>query len=111
IGSASRDRFMIAMKRAIDPVGEARDDYQIFSGLAERLGTKEVFTEGRSSAAWLRHLYDASIVRARKFDINLPSFEAFWSEGYIEMPPPDEPTVMLKRFREDPQANPLPTPS
>jgi biotin/methionine sulfoxide reductase len=111
IGSASRDRHMIAMKRALDPVGEARDDYQIFSGLAERLGTKEVFTEGRSSAAWLRHLYDAASVRARKFDLNLPSFEAFWSEGYIEMPPPDEPTVLLKRFREDPEANPLPTPS
>ena len=111
IGSTSRDRFMIAMKRALDPVGESRDDYEIFTGLAERLGVKEKFTEGRSSAAWLRHLYDTAAERARKFDLQLPSFEAFWSEGYIEMPPPDEPPVMLKQYREDPEKNALPTPS
>jgi biotin/methionine sulfoxide reductase len=103
---------MIAMKRAIDPVGEARDDYDIFSALAERLGTKEEFTEGRSSAAWLRHLYDEARGRAlHGFGLSLPPFEAFWSEGFIELPAPDEPAVMLKAFRDDPDANPLPTPS
>jgi biotin/methionine sulfoxide reductase len=111
IGSASRDRFMIAMKRAIDPVGEARDDYAIFSVLAEKLGSKQQFTEGRSAAAWLRHMYDVARERAKKFDLELPSFEAFWSEGLIEMPPPEEPAVMLKAYREAPEANPLPTPS
>ena len=111
IGSTSRDRFMIAMKRAIDPVGEARDDYEIFSALAERLGVKAAYTEGRTSSAWLRHLYDESCERARRFGLRLPSFEAFWSEGYVEMPPPDEPPVMLKAYRADPVANSLPTPS
>jgi biotin/methionine sulfoxide reductase len=111
IGSAARDRFMIAMKRAIDPVGNARDDYEIFSALAERLGAKDAFTEGRSAAAWLRHLYDEARVRGRKFGLNLPSFEAFWSEGYLEMPAPEEPQVMLSAFRADPQTNRLPTPS
>lgn len=111
IGSTSRDRFMIAMKRAIDPVGESRDDYEIFTALADRLGVKAKFTESRSSAAWLRHLYDGARERAGKFDLQLPSFEAFWSEGYVEMPPPDEPPVMLKSYREDPDANKLPTPS
>ena len=111
IGSSSRDRFMIAMKRAIDPVAQARNDYDIFTALAEKLGIKEKFTEGRNEMAWLRHLYDESAVRARKFDIELPSFEAFWSEGLAEMPPPKEPPVMMKKFRADPVANRLPTPS
>jgi biotin/methionine sulfoxide reductase len=111
IGSASRDRYMIAMKRAIDPVGESRDDYDIFSALAERLGSSGMFTEGRSSAAWLRHLYETGVERARRFDITLPSFEAFWAEGCIELPPPDEPPVMLKAYVEDPRKNALPTPS
>jgi biotin/methionine sulfoxide reductase len=111
IGSASRDRFMIAMKRALDPVGEARDDYEIFSALSEKLGTKGVFTEGRSSAAWLRHLYDISREHAGRSDLQLPPFEAFWAEGSFEMPPPDEPAVMLKDYRDDPVANALPTPS
>jgi biotin/methionine sulfoxide reductase len=111
IGSSSRDRHMIAMKRAIDPVGEARSDYAIFSALSERLGTKDKFTEGRNEQAWLRHLYDESVVRARKFDITLPPFEAFWAEGFVEVPPPDEPPVMMKNFRNDPVAHKLPTPS
>jgi biotin/methionine sulfoxide reductase len=111
IGSAGRDRFMIAMKRAIDPVGDARDDYEIFSALAERLGVAERFTEGRNAAAWLRHLYDEARARARKFDIELPGFEAFWAEGYVEMPAPAQPRVMLGSYRADPAANPLPTPS
>jgi biotin/methionine sulfoxide reductase len=111
IGSSSRDRFIIAMKRAIDPVAEAWDDYGIFSALAERLGAKDLFTEGRTASGWLRHLYDLARERARKVDIDLPAFEAFWSEGYVEMPPPDEPPVMLKAFRADPAANKLPTPS
>jgi biotin/methionine sulfoxide reductase len=111
IGSTGRDRFMIAMKRAIDPVGEARDDYEIFSALAERLGVKERFTEGRRASAWLRHLYDEARVQARKFDLELPAFEAFWAEGYLEMPPPDAPPVMLGAYRADPLANRLPTPS
>jgi biotin/methionine sulfoxide reductase len=92
-------------------VADARNDYEIFTALSERLGTKEKFTEGRGEAAWLRHLYDEAVERARRFDISLPSFEAFWSEGVIEVPAPDEPPVMLKKFRDDPLANKLPTPS
>ncbi len=111
IGCSARDRYIIAMKRAIDPVGEARDDYDIFSALAARLGAGEKFTEGRTAAAWQRHLYDVSRERARKFDLELPAFEAFWSEGYVEMPPPNEAPVMLKAFREDPSMHKLPTPS
>ena len=111
IGSSNRDRHMIAMKRAIDPVAESRSDYDIFTALSEKLGAKEKFTEGRNEAAWLRHLYEESAVRARKFDIDLPSFEAFWSEGLVEIPAPLEPPVMLKQFRADPVANKLPTPS
>ena len=111
IGSSSRDRHIIAMKRVIAPVAEARNDYDIFSGLSERLGVKEKFTEGRNEAAWLRHLYDESAKRARLFDITLPSFEAFWAEGLLEVPPPQEPPVMMKRFRADPVAHKLPTPS
>ncbi|WP_164705036.1 molybdopterin-dependent oxidoreductase, partial [Pseudomonas viridiflava] len=58
IGSSASDRFMIAMQQAIEPVGESRDDYAIFSGLAERMGLAETFTEGRDAQTWLRFIYD-----------------------------------------------------
>lgn len=111
IGSATRDRYMVAMKRAIDPVGEARDDYAIFSALSERLGSHAAYTEGRDATQWLRELYERSRPRATGFGIELPAFDEFWSRGLLEMPAPVHPAVFLEEFRADPKANPLPTPS
>lgn len=111
IGSASRDRFMIAMKQAIEPVGEARDDYAIFSELSTRLGAQHAYTEGRDTMQWLRHLYQAARERARPFDIALPEFEEFWAAGSLEMAAPAREAVLLGAFRADPDASPLKTPS
>jgi biotin/methionine sulfoxide reductase len=111
IGSAASDRFMIAMHQAIEPVGEARDDYAIFAELSRRLGCESVFTEGRDAGQWLRLLYEESRPRARNFAIELAEFEQFWHDGLIEVDYPPEETVLLKAFREDPLANPLQTPS
>ncbi|MDO8301204.1 molybdopterin-dependent oxidoreductase [Lacisediminimonas sp.] len=111
IGSTSRDSCIVAMKRAIDPVGESRDDYAIFTALSQRLGTAAAYTEGRDTMGWLRHLYDASVVSGRSFGIDLPAFDAFWETGLVDMPPPARPTVMLAGFRADPVAHALPTPS
>ena len=111
IGSASRDRFMIAMKQAIAPVGEARDDYAIFSELSARLGVQHAYTEGRQTMQWLRHLYQAAQQRARAFDIVLPGFDEFWEAGYLEMAAPAEEAVLLGAFRAEPDAHPLKTPS
>jgi biotin/methionine sulfoxide reductase len=47
------------MHQAIDPVGEAHNDFAIFRDLARRLGCEDAFAEGRDETAWLRHLYDA----------------------------------------------------
>ncbi|WP_397452589.1 molybdopterin guanine dinucleotide-containing S/N-oxide reductase [Pseudomonas sp. NA-150] len=111
IGSASSDRFMIAMHKAIEPVGQSRDDYRIFAELAERLGQGAAFTEGRDVSAWLRHIYDESRGRASEHGVELPEFDRFWREGVFEVAFPAEETVLLKGFRDDPLANPLPTPS
>ena len=111
IGSASLDRHMIAMKRAIDPVGEARDDYDIFSGIAERLGFAAKFREGRTAEEWLEFLYEDARPRAEAFGIELPPFSSFWQTGSIELPRPTADTIMLEAFREDPRARPLATPS
>ena len=51
IGASQTDPLMVAMHRIAEPFGEARDDYAIFADLAERLGAREAFTEGRTRAA------------------------------------------------------------
>lgn len=110
IGASTRSLDLTAMKQAIDPVGDARSDYEIFSALAERLGVGEVFTEGRDEMAWLRHIYGVGREGAAAQGTQLPSFDDFWSAGGWTAPPRMS-HVPLADFRADPQGRPLATPS
>ena len=58
LGGAPTDSHVFAIQQALAPVGGARNDYEIFGGLADRLGVGEVFSEGRSADQWVRHLYE-----------------------------------------------------
>ncbi len=111
IGASSRDRFVIAMKQAIAPVGGAWNDFDIFNALAERMGVAEAFSCGRDELGWLRHLYDQACERVTDSGLNLPDFDTFWAEGYVETPMPEEAYNVFAGFRADPVANRLPTPS
>ena len=114
-----RDDFMatslsghaVALKKAVDPVGEARDDYAIFSGIAERLGVAEAFTEGRDEMGWLNHLWDVSRQRGGKAGFEIPDFETFWEREILELPGGPVERVFAADFRADPDAHPLTTPS
>ena len=111
IGAGARDRFIIAMKQAIKPVGEARDDFAIFAGVADRLGRRDAFTEGRTAAEFLRHIYEHARERAMTRQMRWPDFDAFWEQGYLEVPERPEPHVFLDAFRRDPARHRLATPS
>lgn len=111
LGASSRDRFIMAMHQAVPPVGEARNDHDIFADLAGRLGFRERFTEGRNEMEWLEHLYNVARQLAARKKVELPSFEAFWKEGHVEVARPTEPYTMFGDFRADPENRPLNTPS
>ena len=111
IGGSSEDAHVFAMQRVLDPHGQARDDYAIFAGLAERLGVGEQFTAGRSPRQWLAHLYDGLARQLRAVGETAPTFEAFWEAGELILPTSSDPEAWIRRFREDPAANALPTPS
>ena len=111
IGSAGDDAFLVAMKAAISPVGEARDDYSIFGDLATRLGTEHAFTQGRTVRDWLSLLYEDSRAAARAKSIELPEFESFWASDYAELPPGQTERTLFAAFRADPAKAPLATPS
>ena len=111
IGATARDRFILAMEQTIAPIGEARHDYDIFCGLARRLGTEAEFTEGRDEADWLRHIYDRVRQSAAERDVTMPSFDTFWNDGHVEIPYPDEPFVMFADYRADPELFRMATPS
>jgi hypothetical protein len=111
IGGTQTDPLMIAMHRLAEPFGEARDDYAIFTELAERLGCAEAFTEGRSVRQWLQHLYSVTQdgLAARGFEA--PDFDSFWQRGELLLPQRPHDGGILRVFRGNPEATPLPTPS
>ena len=111
IGASPTDPLMIAMHKVAEPYGEARDDYAIFSDLAERLGAAEAFTEGRSAEEWLRQLYGRTQEALAARGLPAPDFESFWKQGEIVLPQDEDDGGILRAFRQDPAANPLPTPS
>ena len=97
-----RDRFIAAMHRAVPPIGEARNEYDIFTDLAERLGFSEAFTEGRDEMEWLRHMYEVTCRSAADQGVETPGFDEFWRDGYVELPAPGSPPILLEAFRADP---------
>ncbi len=111
IGGTQNDNLLIAMKKLVEPLGEARDDYRIFADLASRLGKEAAFTEGRGVADWLRVLYERTRETLREKTGSAPTFEEFWERGEIELPTRPQNGGPLNRFREDPEGAPLKTPS
>jgi biotin/methionine sulfoxide reductase len=111
IGAAATDPLMVAMHKLAEPFGEARDDYEIFAALSRRLSTEQAFTEGRTAREWLRHLYARTQEALAGKGLPAPSFDEFWEAGEITLPSAPDDGGILRAFREDPDGQPLPTPS
>ena len=111
VGGSSRDPYLLAMHQAIAPVGEARNDFDIFRALADRSGYEAAFTEGRDEMGWCQFLYDRFRTGAERKGVSLPGFQQFWAEGFVQLPPPAREFVLFEEFRADPDKHPLKTPS
>jgi len=111
IGGSSRDPHVFYMPRLVPPVGQARDDFAIFSDLAARVGCEAVFTEDRTEEDWLRHLWAGTQQAAGAQDIAAPDFDTLVAENVWRVPQPERPEVYLEDFRNDPDGHALKTPS
>jgi biotin/methionine sulfoxide reductase len=111
IGGSSGDPLLVAMHRAVPAYEEARDDYTIFSELAQRIGIFETFTEGRSARQWLRHLYEPTRRALLQHGADAPDFDEFWEKGEVTLPTRPWDGGIVRAFRNDPERVPLPTPS
>ena len=111
IALTPKDPYQVAMDQVISPVGDARDDHEIFRGIAAIMGCEDAFTEGRSPQEWQRWIYDRSRQQASRAGVELPSWDEFQQDGWVKVPAPETQTIMMDTFRADPEANPLETPS
>ncbi len=100
--------YVIMTQKAMDPLFECKGTYQICAELAKRLGVEEEYTEGRTEEGWVEYLVE----QTREKNIpDLPSYEELKEMGLYKVQNPEPGVVMLKSFREDPETNPLKTPS
>ena len=105
-----RDPTVVANKKAMKSYKNSKTDFEIFSGLSEKLGFLESFTEDRSELDWIKFIWNNSSKTNQK-NISFPSFEEFWEKGYFELPAPKIEKIMFNDFRKDPINFPLKTPS
>ncbi len=107
-------RFVVAMPQLIESQYESTSDFDIFTGISERLGFKDKFTAGKTEMQWVESIYDEAVSGAKKLGIDMPAFGDFWKgDGYFEFPVPDEAKkyTRFSDYRADPIANALGTPS
>lgn len=99
--------FVIMGEAVTSPKFERTTLFADLREIAKRMGKEEEFTEGRDEEAWLKFCYE----EACKEDAELPTYDEMKEMGVYRRKDPDGHHVALKEFRDDPEANPLKTPS
>ncbi len=110
-GAGTQDSALIPMPKAVDPPGAARIEFEIFADLERRLLHGTPFSRGMTAEEWQLEMWAAMKQRAAAEDIDLPEWHDFLTGDIIHLEDPAPETVFLSAFREDPDANPLDTPS
>jgi len=102
------DEVILAQK-IVEPPFETKSDYQICSELAEKLGIKEEFTEGRDEREWVDWILTE--YRNSRFP-DVPNVDKFESSNKgVHTNKIKNPAIAFEEFRKDPKKNPLPTES
>lgn len=100
---------MILAQPATSAKFERKPIYWMLSEVAKRLGPDvyQTFTEGRSQHEWIKYLH----AKTKERNPEMPDYEEMKTTGIFKKKCPEEHYVAFRAFREDPQANPLKTPS
>lgn len=105
------NKGLMAIRQVVKPQYEARHDFDIFADLCKRFGREQVFNENMDEMQFLKMIYQEGVTQAETSGITMPDFDTFWNgEGYVEYPA-GNPWVRHGDFREQPDLNPLGTPS
>ena len=114
IGKANGgDNYIFHMPKLIEPVGESKNDYTIFSELSQKLGFHKEFTEGKNDDEWIEHLYNEFQVFMEKSGTQCPSLDVLKDKSWITLPVAGKEFASkpFQEFRKNPEESPLQTPS
>ncbi len=105
--------YILAMKKIAEPMFEARNDFDIYADIADKLGLKDKFTAGKDEMAWLQQMYATAQKQGTAQGHDMPDFQGFWDREYLSFP--DNPktlnSVAYSDFIANPALNALGTPS
>ncbi|MEG0070892.1 MAG: DMSO/selenate family reductase complex A subunit [Raoultibacter sp.] len=89
-GGSAWTGFVCCESAAIDPLFEAKPVYEICTLLAEQLGVKDDFTEGKSQLDWVKWCYEQGIEKGAA----LPAtFEEFRKQGLFKQTDDHAPKI------------------
>ena len=94
--------------QCIEPLGESKSDYEIVCLIAEKLGMLDEYTGGKSVQEWIKYGFETSGVQ------DYISWEKLKEKGYFVTPVDPDWKIYpagMAAFRDDPEKNPLNTPS
>jgi molybdopterin guanine dinucleotide-containing S/N-oxide reductase-like protein len=107
-GDGVQMKNVMLQRQAIKPIGEAKSDYEIVLEVAKKMGKYEEITEGKTMEDWMKHFFNGlgmpELISWKKFKDN--QYYVFPTAPDWEKDPPG-----LRKFYDDPKANPLGTPS
>ncbi len=100
--------LVFPQKKCVESIGESISDYEIVCLIADKLGLLKEYTEGRTVEEWIRYGFEHSRVQ------NMISWEEINEKGYFIVP--TDPNwkqypAGLRGFYENPEKNPLSTPT
>ncbi len=94
--------------KCIEPIGESKSDFEAVGEIAKKLGLFHQFTEDKTDEEWIRAGFETSGVQ------DMISWEEFKEKGYFVVPTAedwDKDPVGISKFVNNPETNPLETPS
>lgn len=94
------DNYLFYSAKAVNPLHESKNDYDIFCKISERLGFGRTFSQNRTAEQWLDAFMGES---------DVTDAAAFKTTGILKGK--NHQRVGLRDFIADPEKNPLSTPS
>ncbi|MFC1941697.1 molybdopterin-dependent oxidoreductase [Chloroflexota bacterium] len=96
------------MEQAVNPIGESKSDYEVVLEIAKKLGYGEQFSEGKTTEDLEKQVFDDMEIDY------LVKWEEFKEKKYFVFPVAkdwEEDSPGFRKFYDDPENNPLPTPT
>lgn len=99
--------YLVLSEKLIEPLFEARTDYNWLREVAAKLGVEEKFSLGRDEKQWIEQIWEAT--RLSMPDENLPTFAALQTQRRHLFK--SKPYVAFEDNIRDPDNHPFATPS